>query len=137
MTSKTPERLVVRDRGMRMALADVQLVEPYLEEYDHYQLREVYLGYLDYLTEFQMSLFCDPALSANQMHEIRAGLARGLATHEVMGYADASVPWQTMRTVRLVLEGRIDPAELAAARSSLDEAPYDIAARRRASFEES
>lgn len=132
MTSKIPERLVVRDKGMLMALSDVDFLEPYLNQYDHYQLREVYLGYLDYLTAFQMSLFCDPEFSANQMHEIRAGLARGLATHEVLGYADAAVPWQTMRTVRLVLEGRINPEELASARAALDEAPYDVAARKRA-----
>ncbi len=132
MTSKISERLVVRDRGMKIALNDVDILEPYLDEYDHYQLREVYLGYLDYLTAFQMSLFCDPEYSANQMHEIRAGLRRGLATHEVMGYADPSVPWQTMRTARLVLEGGIDPEELAAARAALDESPQDIAARDRA-----
>jgi hypothetical protein len=132
MTERLNERALVRDGGMLRALRGVDFLEPLLPQLEHHQLREVYLGYVDYLTEREMRLYCRPDMDASQMHEVRVGFARGLPYHLVASYALPELPWSAMRTARLVLEGALDPLDVAIARRDADLNPSQIAARERA-----
>ena len=132
MTEPKSERNIVRDEGMRRAVAGVGFIDEVLEKLDHHQLREVYLGYIDYLTERQMRMYCRTDMTASQMHEVRVGFSRGLADNLVAAYALPELPWEAMRTARLVLEGVFDPNEVAAARAAADMNPKQIIARAKA-----
>lgn len=132
MTERTSERNIVRDEGMRRALEGIGFIEEIAEGLDHHQLREVYLGYVDYLTERQMRMYCRADMTASQMHEVRVGFARGLPDNLVAAYALPELPWEAMRTARLILEGAFDPAEVAAARAAADMNPKQIIARAKA-----
>ena len=90
-------------QSMKPHLEDCWFLAGEIEHYSFEQMREVYLGILDYLHQDEIYLFASHELDALQMHEIRMGFKVGLLFEEVLLYASKNLPWFIMRDMRLRL----------------------------------
>lgn len=87
--------------GMRPILYQYDFLVPYIDLYTEEQMKEVFLGVQSYQKKYQVELYIDPDLSAQQMHQLRLGVDEELPYRILKLFSNPRVSWLTIRKYRL------------------------------------